>query len=250
MRSLTEAFQTRLAHDAFVIRLAYLCTYAMLAATGEALVARPAALWIRSQGLFHPALAWDVRYGPLYGAAAAAVALCTAALASHAATTRKPARPLQVGFLLLVGTCFALRSASGEPQPPPDPAPVLFSALELAADELDRGYAAFYTADASRLASALTHAARAPFRRWGRQIPLRARIRSDAEGAQLDPLPDDQPGTIYVAISRDRQSAWLTALSLNRTFTLPSGRAAIAEARAGTHSAPGADPRIPSYPKR
>src|SRR5437763_271979 len=139
MRSLTEAFQTRLAHDAFVIRLAYLCTYATLAATGEALVARPAALWIRSQGLFHPARAWDVRYGPLHGAAAAAVALCTAALASHAATTRKPARPLQVGFLLFVGTCFALRSASGEPQPPPDPAPVLFSALELAADELRRG---------------------------------------------------------------------------------------------------------------
>jgi len=89
-----------------------------------------------------------------------------------------------------------------------------------------------------------------PFRRLGRQVPLHARILSGAESAQLTPLPDDQPGTIYVAISLDRHSAWLTAVSLTGILQLPSGRPAIAEARSGTHSAPGTDPALPSYPRQ
>jgi len=236
-------------YDASVIRLAYLCAYALLAALGEALVARPALLWIRSQGIFHPALAWDLPYGSLLALSAAALAVFTVWLASHAAAGRKPVLPLHVAFLLLVRICLALRSASGEPRSPPDPAPALVSALAAAAAELDRSYAGIYAPDAAQFASTLAQVASPPFRRLGRRIPLHARILSAAEGAQLEPLPDDHPGTVYIAISRDRQSAWLTAVSLNGILALPSGRAALAEAHAGTHSAPGADPRIPSYPR-
>ena len=234
-------------YDASVIRLAYLCAYALIAALGEALVARPASLWLRSQGIFHPALAWEVPYGSLLAASAAALALFTVWLASHAATGRRPVLPLHVAFLLLAGICLALRSASGEPRTPPDPAPALISALEAAATELDRSYTGLYAPDAAQFASSLAQVAPPPFRRVGRQLPLHPRILSAAEGAQLEPLPDDQPGTLYIAISQDRQSAWLTALSLNGILALPSGSPAIAEAHAGTHSAPGTDPKIPSY---
>jgi hypothetical protein len=236
-------------YDASVIRLAYLCAYALLAALGEALVARPALLWIRSQGIFQPALAWDVPYGSLLALSAAALALFTVWLASHTAMVRKPVLPLHVAFLLLVGTCLALRSASGEPRPPPDPAPALVSALGAAAADLDRSYAGLYAPDAAQFASSLAQVAALPFRRLGRRLPVHARILSAADGAQLEPLPDDQPGTLYIAISQDRQSAWLTALSLTGILALSSGRPAIAEAHAGTHSAPGADPKIPSYPR-
>jgi hypothetical protein len=236
-------------YDASVIRLAYLGAYALLAALGEALVARPALLWLRSQGIFHPALAWDVPYGSLLAACAAALALFTVWLASHAAAGRKPVLPLHVAFLLLAGICLALRSASGEPRPPPDSTPVLLSALAAAAAELDRGYEGLYAPDAAQFSSALAQVAAPPFRRLGWQIPLHARILSAAEGPQLEPLPDDQPGTLYIAISHDRQSAWFTALSLNGILQLPPGRPAIAEAHAGTHSAPGTDPKMPSYPR-
>jgi hypothetical protein len=232
-----------------MIRLAYLCAYALLATVGEALVARPAFLWLRSQGISHAALAWNVPCGSLLAAAATSLALVTAWLASHAATRRRPVLPLHVAFLLLVGTCLALRSASGEPRPPPDPPPALVSALEAAAAELDRSYAGIYVPDAAQFASTLAQVAPPPFRRLGRQLPLRARILAAVEGAQLEPLPEDPPGTVYIAISSDGQSAWLTALSLNGILALPSGRPGIAEAHAGTHSAPGADPRIPSYPR-
>jgi len=247
MRSLAERPPSADDYDALVIRLAYLCAYALVAALGEALVARPASLWLRSQGLFHPALAWEVPYGSLLAASAAALALFTVWLGSHTAMGRKPVLPLHVAFLLLVGICLALRSASGEPRPPPDPAPALVSALAAAAAELDRSYASLYASDAAQFASSLAQIAAPPFLRLGRRIPLHARILSAAEGAQLEPLPDDQPGTLYIAISRDRQSAWLTALSLNGILELPPGSPAIAEAHAGTHSAPGADPKIPSY---
>ncbi|TMA42691.1 MAG: hypothetical protein E6J82_08680 [Deltaproteobacteria bacterium] len=183
-----------------MIRLAYLCAYALVAALGEALVARPASLWLRSQGLFHPALAWEVPYGSLLAASAAALALFTVWLGSHTAMGRKPVLPLHVAFLLLVGICLALRSASGEPRPPPDPAPALVSALAAAAAELDRSYASLYASDAAQFASSLAQIAAPPFLRLGRRIPLHARILSAAEGAQLEPLPDDQPGTLYIAI--------------------------------------------------
>ena len=232
-----------------MIRLAYLSTYAALAALGEALVARPAVLWVKSQGIFAPELAWDVPFGGLLLCAAAGIALLTIWLASDAALGRRPALPLHAAFLLLVGICFAVRFASGDPPPPPDPTPRLLDALRAAADELDRDYRGAYAPDAAQFSSTLAQVAPPRFQRLGRQLPLHARILSGAYGPQLQALAGDQPGTIYVAISQDRQSAWLSALSLNGILAVASGRAAIAEAHAGTHSVPGADPAIPSYPR-
>jgi hypothetical protein len=233
-----------------VIRVGYVCMYGALAALGEALVARPAVLWVKSQGIFDVALAWDVPFGALLVGAVATLALFTIWLASRAALAQKPVLPVHVAFLLLVGICFALRSASGNPSPPRDPTPSLLAALGIAADELDRGYTDRYAPDAVQFSSALAQANPPPFRRLGRQLPLHARILSGADGPQLEPLAGDDPGTIYVAISNDRQSAWLTALSLDGIVALPSGHAAIAQAHAGTHCAPGTDPAMPTYPRR
>ena len=227
----------------------YLCAYAALAALGEALAARPALLWIRAQGVLSPALAWDVPCGALLCACAAGVGVFTLALASMLSRGRNPGPALHIAFLLLVGICFSLRAASGEPRAPHDPAVVLRAALRAAADELDRSYPGRY-ADAAQLSSTLAQAEPLPIRRLGRRIALHARVLSGAEGPQLDPLPEDAPGTVYVAISPDRQSAWLTALDMNGILALPSGKPAIVEARAGTHSEPGGDPALPVYPRR
>ena len=235
---------------AAVVRIAYLCAYGAFAALGEALVAHPALVWLRSQGPFHAALAWEVRCGALLAVAAAALALLTLWLASSAALDRTPKLPLHVAFLLLLGLSQSLRSACGDPIPPPDPAPSLLDALRVAADQLDQSYAGFYAPDASELGSALASVRPPPFRRLGRQLPLHARILSDADSAQLTPLAGDQPGTIYVAISPDRRAAWLTAVTLTGILELPSGKPAIAEAHSGTHSAAGTDPALPSYPRQ
>jgi hypothetical protein len=241
-----------LAHyDAFVIRrVTYLAAYAALAALGEALVARPALLWVRSQGILSPALAWGVRYGALLLACAALLAFFTFALASSVALGRTPGTPLHLAFLLAVGICFALRSASGDPHPPRDPSPALLDGVRAAVEELDRGYRGLYAPDAGQFSSALAPLAPPGFRRLGRPVPLHARILSGSDGPQLEPLPEDQPGTIYVAVSKDRQSAWLTAVGLEGIVRLPSAQPAVAVARRGTHSLPGADPALPAYPGR
>jgi hypothetical protein len=231
-------------------RVTYLAAYAALAALGEALVARPALLWIGSQGIFSPAPAWEVPYGALLVACAVLLALFAFGLASGMALGRKPRLPLHLAFLLAVGICFALRSASGDPRPPRDPAPALLEGLRAAADELDRGYGGSYAPDAGQFSSALAQAAPPGFRRLGRPIPLQVRILSGADGPQLEPLPEDLPGIIYVAISKDRQSAWLTALALDGVVRLSSARPAVAVARQGTHSLPGRDPSLPAYPGR
>ncbi|HET9751618.1 MAG TPA: hypothetical protein VFP52_01605 [Myxococcales bacterium] len=232
-----------------MVRLAYFCAYAVVAALGEALVARPGLLWLRSQGIFHPVLAWEVPLGGLLLACAALLAVFTLWLASDVARGRRPQMPLHLAFLLLFGICFVVRQAAGEPRPPRDPAPSLLEALRAAADELDRGYAGQYAPDAGQFSSALAQVAPPGFRRLGRGIPLHARILSGADGARLEALPGDQPGTIYVSISKDRQSAWLTALSEGAAILgLPSGAPAVLEAHAGTHSLPGRDPLVPAYP--
>ena len=233
-----------------MIRIAYLCAYGALAALGEALVARPALVWVESQGIFHTALAREVPYGALLAVAAAALALFTLWLASRTAVDRTRPTPLHVTFLLLVTACLSLRSASGDPRAPPDPAPSLLDALRVAADELDQRYDGLYAPDAAQFSFALAQVRPPPFRRLGRQVPLHARILSGARSAQLTPLPGDEPATIYIAISPDRHSAWLTAVTLTGILELPSGRPAIAEAHAGSHSAPGADPALPSYPRQ
>jgi len=232
-----------------VIRFAYLSGYAALAALGAALVGRPALLWVCSQGIFHAVLGWDVPHGALLLTAAALLAISTAWLASRGALKRPAAAPLHVAFLLLVGICAALRSASGDPRPPSDPAPALLEALRAAAGELDRGWAGQYAPDAAEFNAPLAQVPPPAFRRLGRPAPLHARVLSGATGPQLDPLPGDQPGTLYVAVSQDRQAAWLTALSLGRIASLPSGTAAVVEARGGTHGLPGQDPALPAYPR-
>ena len=170
-------------------------------------------------------------------------------MASAAALRRTPPLTLHLAFLLLIGICLAVRSASGEPRPR-DPAPALLEALRAAAARLDQGYSGLYAPDAAEFASALARIPRPGFRRLGRDIPLHARILAGSGGPQLEPLPGDEPGTIYVSISKDRQSAWLTALSLDGVLALPSGGAAIAVARRGTHAAPGADQGLPAYDQR
>ena len=235
---------------AVIRRVTYLAIYAALAALGEALVARPALLWVRSQGIFQPALAWDVPFGALLLACAVLVALFTLGLASAVSLGRTPAIPLHLAFLLAIGICLAVRSASGNPRPPRDPAPALLDAVRTAADELDRGYAGSYAPDAGQFGSALAQVRPPGFRRLGRPIPVHARILSGADGPQLEPLPEDLPGTVYIAIARDRQSAWLTALGLDGIVLLRRDRPAVAEAHAGTHSLPGQDPALPAYPAR
>ena len=232
-----------------MIRFAYLAAYAALAALAAALVARPAFLWLRSQGLSEAALAWDVRYGALLAASAALLAFLTLRLASQAALRRGPRAPLHLAFLLGVGICLALRSASGDPRPPPDPAPGLLEGLRAAAEELDRGWTGQYTPDAAQFSSSLAQVHPPAFRRHGRSLPLHVRVLSGAEGAQLELLPGDQPGTIYLSLSPDRQTAWLTTLTLDGILKMSSGNPAVIEAHAGTHSLPGRDPALPAYPR-
>ena len=232
-----------------MIRLAYLAAYAALAALGAALVARPAFLWLRSQGLAGTALAWDVPNGALLAASAMLLAFLTLWLASEAALRRSARAPLHLALLLGVGICLALRSASGDPRPPTDPAPGLLDALRAAAEELDRGWTGQYTPDAARFSSSLAQVRPPAFRRQGRRLPLHVRVLSGAECAQLEPLPGDEPGTIYLSLSQDRQTAWLTALTLDGVLKLPSGEPAMVEAHAGTHSLPGRDPALPAYPR-
>ncbi|MGE5049117.1 MAG: hypothetical protein ACM3PC_11140, partial [Deltaproteobacteria bacterium] len=196
-----------------MVRIAYFCAYAAVAALGEALVARPGLLWLRSQGILRPALAWDVPLGGLLLLCAALLAAFTLWLASDVAQGRRPQMPLHAAFLLLFGICVVLRSTAGDPRPPRDPAPSLFDGLRAVADELDRGYAGQYAPDAGQFSSALAQVAPPGFRRLGRSIPLHVRVLSAADGPRLEPLEGDQPGTIYVSISKDRQSAWLTALT-------------------------------------
>jgi hypothetical protein len=199
--------------------------------------------------MFRTVLAWDVPYGALLLAAAALLALFTVWLASQAALKRRAGGPLHVAFLMVVGLCLALRSASGNPRPPTGAAPALLEALRVAAGELDRDWAGRYTPDAAEFNASLAQVHRPAFRRLGRPVPLHVRVLSGAQGPQLEPLPGDQPGTIYVAVAQDRQAAWLTALGLESIESLSPGIPAVVEARSGTHSLPGRDHALPAYPR-
>ena len=225
-----------------VLRFVYLAVYGALAALGEALVARNALVWLRGQGLMHPALPWDVPLGGLSFALAVLVALATAFLAAQAALGKRPRVAQHAAFLALLGMCLSARSWSGDPQPPADPAPSLIEGLRATAAELDRNFQKGYSPDEARLNAVLSALTPPGYRRLGRVLPMRARVVSDADGAQKEALAGDPPGTIYVAISPDRTAAWITALSLGGVLK-PS-----IEAHAGTHSLPGRDPLVPAYP--
>jgi hypothetical protein len=232
------------------LRAAYLCAYAALAALGEALVARPALVWLRGQGLLRPVLPWEVPLGGWAFLCGLLLAVFTLGLAWQAGLGRRLRVPQHAAFLLLLALCLAVRAGSGEPRPPADPAPALLSALRTAAESLDRDYRGRYTPESAE--RALAQLSPPGFVRTGRALPLRARVLAGALGPQLDPLPGDPPGTIYLALSADATAAWLTALTLHagqpailRTL---SGKPALIEARAGTHSLPGRDPLVPAYP--
>ena len=230
------------------VRVAYLLVYAALAALGEALVARPALLWLRGQGLFHAVQPWEVPFGAACLVLALFVALNTLWLAADAALGRRPRVPQHAIFLLVLALCISIRAGSGEPRPPPDAAPQLLAGLRAAAEELDRDYKGSYAPDAGQLQGALAPLGPSGFRRLARNIPLHARVLSASEGPQLEALPEDLPGTLYVAVSRDRSSAWLTALGKSGVVKLQSGKPALVELHAGTHSLPGRDPQVPAYP--
>jgi hypothetical protein len=234
------------------VRIAYLAAYAALAALGEALVARPALLFLRSQGILRAALPWDVPLGGLAFLLAALVALFTLWLAAGASLGSRPRVPHHAAFLLVFAACLTVRAWSGEPRPPRDPAPALLEGLRTAAAELDRDYRGNYAADTSRLDAVLAQLPPPGFRRLGRSLRLHARVLALTDGAQAEPLVGDEPGTIYVAISRDGTAAWLTALTLRAgrpdVLRTLSGKPALIEAHSGTHSLPGRDPNVPAYP--
>jgi hypothetical protein len=229
--------------------MAYLLVYGGAAALGEALVARPALLWVRSQGLFHTVAAWDVPRGPGFFAVGVTLALVTLAFAFALALGKHPRFGHHGSFLALVAACLALRAGTDAPRPPPDPVPSLLAALRAAADQLDALWVERYAPDAGAFASTFAAIPPTGLRRLFRPAPLHVRVLSGSERAQLEPLEGDEPGTIYVAVSTDRSAAWLTVLGASELVRLPSGKAALIEARAGSHSTVGADPLIPAYPR-
>ena len=239
----------RFGHNGVVsgLRIAYLAAYAALAALGEALVARPALLWLGGQGILRPALPWDVPLGGLSLLLSLLVAGATLLLAASAALGRRPRVPQHAAFLLLLALCLAARAGAGEPLPPADPSAPLLEGLRTAASALDAGYHGSYAPDAFALDSALAKLPAPGYRRLGRALPLQVRI-IPSTGPQLDPLPGDSPGTLYLAVSPDQKSIWLTALALHGVLRLSSGRPALIEAHSGTHSLPGRDPNVPAYP--
>lgn len=232
-----------------MLRIAYLLVYAAAAALGEALVARPGILWWRSQGVTETVAAWEVPMGAAFFALAGALALATLGF-SIALALRKRLRLAHHGALLiLLGLSLGLRAAAPAPAPPRDPVPSLLAALKAAAEQLDATWAGRYAPDAGVFAFTFAGIPPPGFRRLFRPAPVHVRVLSGAEGAQLERLEGDEPGTLYLAISRDRSTAWLTALGLGGILALPSGQPALIEARAGSHSLVGRDPLVPAYPR-
>ena len=234
------------------VRALSLLVYASLAALGEALVARPALLWLRGQGLFGAVLPWEVPAGGAALLLALLLAGLTLWLAATAAQGARAQVVLHALLLLLVALCLGQRALGSPPQAPADPAPQLLTALRTAAEVLDHDFAESYAPDESTLAAALAGLSAPGFVRRLRRLPLHPRVLPGRAGPEDEPLAGDEPGTIYVAISADRRAAWLTALTLEdghpALLRLGNGRPARIEARQGTHSLPGRDPAVPVYP--
>jgi len=228
-----------------MVRGGYLALYAGLAAVGAALLARPAVLWAEGLGLFHPVQPWTVPLGAPAALLAGLIAIVTLALAVQAvAVPRPPRRGYHLALLLLVALALGLRAAAGEPRPPADPAPRLIEGLRTAAAVLDAEYASRrrYAPTAGLLQGALSALPAPGFVHRGRELRLSARILHGMRGAQLEALPGDPPGTLYVCISYDEQRARVSALALNGIIPV------TVQAESGTHPAPGFDPLLPLYP--
>jgi hypothetical protein len=233
-----------------LLRAVSLVVYAGLAALGEALVARPALLFLRGLGLFHSVLPWRVPFGALQLIFALGIALLTLLLAGRAALVRKPRILLHAALLVLLASSFAVRSLAAEPRPPADPLPALLNGLRTAANALDRSYAGAYAVDLKLIDDALAQLPSPGFTRGGRLLPLHARqvLMLDTAGPMLHRFSGDEPGAIEIVLSSDKKSAWLTALSLSGFVRLGNGRVAVIESHGGTHSLPGRDPLVPAYP--
>jgi hypothetical protein len=227
-----------------MVRVAAIGLYAALAALGAALLAHPAALWVEGLGLFRPVRPWHVPFGGAAALLAAVLAAFTLGVAAYMSLGGRLRRGHHLALLLLVGLALALRAAAGDLQPPPDPAPRLIDGLRAAAAALDAEYAGTrrYAPTAGMVQGALSALPGAGFVHRGRELRLSSRLLHGMRGPQIEALPGDLPGTIYVCISSDEQRAWLSALSLHRVLPV------TVQANAGTHSAPGFDPLIPFYP--
>jgi len=227
-----------------MVRAASVALYAGFATLGAALLAHPALLWVEGLGLSRPVRPWHVPLGWAAAVLVAVLATFAFGMAVHRALGGNPRRRHYLAFLLLVALALVLRAVSGDIRPPLDPAPRLLDGLRAAAGALDAEYAATrrYAPTPGLVQGALSALPAPGFVHRGRELRLSGRILHGMRGPQVEALPGDLPGTIYVCISSDEQRAWLSALSLHRV--LP----AMVQATAGTHSAPGFDPLLPLYP--
>jgi hypothetical protein len=229
------------------IRIGYVVVYGGLAALGAALLARPAGLWTRSLGLWAPTLPWRVPAGWAAALLLAALTAATARLAAALALRKRLPRTACAAFLAIVAAAGAVRSL-GEPAPSQSADAANVVALRRAADLLDASYASAhrYHPDLRELEDALRALPPPGFVSAARPLRFTARIVDGARGPQRGVRAGDPPGTVYVAISPDGQSAWLCATTLRGgSVGLFDG---TVEARAGTHSDVGGDAAFPVYP--
>jgi hypothetical protein len=242
------------------LRAAYALVYGAAAVFGAALLAPTAVDYVRGLGLVRPVL--EV---PRPGGAPALVLLVllgalTMRFALALVQGTRPRLREHAVFLLLIAFAIAVLAASGPGRPAPDPAPALEAGLRATARALEAAWAgARYEPDPAALAAALANLPAPGFVLRGRRLPLLVRLVSRArqgegpDGAVVEALPNDTPGTIYVALSADGTRAWLSALTLGPSGIEPlrvGARPLVMQARGGTHGAIGGDPLLPAYPAR
>lgn len=229
-----------------MIRAASLALYAAFAVLAAALLAAPAAAWVRGLGLDGPVVPAEVPLGCGAVLLGGALAASVTAIAIRAALGRSPGTVARTSVLLITAAALALRAAIGDVRAGPDPAPRLVRALQALADSLDAEYARThrYAATSPLLDSTLSALPPTGVVHRGRELRVAVRVFMRTHGAQVDSIPGDPPGTIYLSISPDEQSTWLSALSVDGVLPL------TVYAHAGAHSQPGFDPLLPLYPRR
>jgi len=233
------------------VRVAYLVVYSAAAALGEGLLARPALLWLRGLGLLRPALPWQVPLGQTCCLLACTLGVFTLRLAAGFALKEKIRLGEHALFLLLLAFALVVRLSAAEPQPPRDPAPALLEGLRVAAAELDKSYRDdLYPLETGPIDAVLAKLPRPGFRLRGRELPISLQSAPGATGPLLQVPEAGLPGQILAA-GLGTSRVWLTATTLRQgapAILQLDQRPVVLEARAGTHSAPGRDPLVPTYP--